>query len=364
MRLSATLSLYLGRQFLGGIVLIFCCMLALVFLFDVIELLRRSAGREDADFAIIMQMALLNLPTLAQKLLPFAALFGGLMTYSRLTKSNELIVTRAAGVSVWQFLAPGLAIALLIGIFQITVFNPVAAVMIAKYEQLEARFLEGRQSLLAVSGTGLWLRQADEFGQSVIHAQRVSSAGTELQKVIIFLYKGADEFVGRIDAESAVLHEGYWALNDVLLTRPDEAATREPTYKLRTSLTLEQIQDSFASPETLSFWSLPKFILTLEAAGFSAVRHRLYWHATLATPLLLCAMVLLAATFSLRLTRRRYTGLLIAVGVMAGFLLYFVSDVVFALGIAGNLPVVLAAWTPTGVSTMFGLALLFHLEDG
>lgn len=364
MRLSGTLSYYLGRQFLGGIGLIFCCMLSLVFLFDIIELLRRSAGREAAGFIIVFQMALLNLPTLAQKLLPFAALFGGLMVYSRLTKSNELIVARAAGVSVWQFLAPGIVIAMLLGVFQVTVFNPLAAVLISKYEQLEARYLEGRQSLLAVSSTGLWLRQADEFGQSVIHAQRVSSAGTELQKVIIFLYRGADEFVGRIDAETATLKDGYWELKDALTTRPDQAAVRQDTATLQTSLTLEQIQDSFASPETLSFWSLPSFILTLEAAGFSAVRHRLYWHSTLATPLLLCSMVLLAATFSLRLTRRRYTGLLIAVGVMTGFLLYFVSDVVFALGLAGKLPVVLAAWTPTGVSALFGLALLFHLEDG
>lgn len=364
MRLSTTLSLYLGRQFLGGIGLIFGCMMALVFLFDFIEHLRRSAGREDAAFIIIVQMTLLNLPTLAQKLLPFAALFGGLMVYSRLTRSNELIVARAAGISVWQFLAPGLIIALLLGVFQVTVFNPLAAVLISKYEQLESRYLEGRQSQLAVSGTGLWLRQADEFGQSVIHAQQVSSAGTELQKVIIFLYHGADQFVGRIDAESATLRDGYWELKDALETRPDEAAIRNEHYSLRTTLTLEQIQDSFASPETLSFWTLPKFILTLEAAGFSAVRHRLYWHSTLATPLLLCAMVLLAATFSLRLTRRRFTGLLIAVGVMTGFLLYFISDVMFALGLAGNLPVAMAAWTPTGVSALFGLALLFHLEDG
>ena len=153
MRLSGTLSFYLGKQFLGGIGLVFCCMLSLVFLFDMIELLRRASGRDEADFGIVVQMALLNLPTLAQKLLPFAALFGGLLTYSRLTRSNELIVARAAGVSVWQFLAPGLAIALLVGIFVITVFNPVSAVLISRYEQLEARYLEGRQSLLAVSPT-------------------------------------------------------------------------------------------------------------------------------------------------------------------------------------------------------------------
>ncbi|SVE59957.1 uncharacterized protein METZ01_LOCUS512811, partial [marine metagenome] len=113
-----------------------------------------------------------------------------------------------------------------------------------------------------------------------------------------------------------------------------------------------------------SFWSLPKFIQTLEMAGFSATRHRLYWHNVLSTPFLLAAMILLAATFSLRLTRRGGASLLLAAGVLTGFLLYFVSDVVHAFGIAGKLPVVLAAWTPTGICTLLGLSLLLHLEDG
>jgi lipopolysaccharide export system permease protein len=78
----------------------------------------------------------------------------------------------------------------------------------------------------------------------------------------------------------------------------------------------------------------------------------------------LCAMVLIAATFTLRLTRRGGTTLLIAGGVAVGFILFFLTDVVFALGRNASIPVVLAAWTPAGVSVLLGLALLFHLEDG
>ena len=86
----------------------------------------------------------------------------------------------------------------------------------------------------------------------------------------------------------------------------DVGASRSavPDYRIDTELTLDRIQESFASPETMSFWDLPEFIETLEAAGFSARKHRLHWHSILAGPLLLCAMVLIAATFSLRLTRR------------------------------------------------------------
>lgn len=364
MRLSATLSIYLGRQFLGGIAFVFAVIMSLVFLVDLIEHLRRASEREEASLGIVVALSLLQLPVLAQKLLPFAALFGGIWTFSRLTRTNELIVARATGVSVWQFLAPALTIALLIGVVVVTLFSPLSSAMLSRYEQLEGKYLEGRSSLLAVSSTGLWLRQADRDGQSVVHARHVSAQGTALEDVIIFLYRGSDEFAGRLDAKSARLEPGRWLLTKALLSRPDQPALKFEQYELPTSLTLGQIQESFASPETLSFWSLPRFIRTLEEAGFSALAHRLQWHALLALPVLLCVMVLLSATFSLRLVRRGHTGLLIAVGALSGFVLYFVSDVVFAFGLSGNLPAILAAWTPVGVGLLLGLSLLFHLEDG
>jgi len=102
----------------------------------------------------------------------------------------------------------------------------------------------------------------------------------------------------------------------------------------------------------------------MEKAGFSAVRHRLHWYSLLADPLLMCAMVLIAATFTLRQARRGGATFIVASGVMTGFMLYFFSDVVYALGLSDSIPVVLAAWTPSGVATMLGIAMLLHLEDG
>jgi len=114
----------------------------------------------------------------------------------------------------------------------------------------------------------------------------------------------------------------------------------------------------------MSFWDLPGFINLLEQSGFSAQRHRLHFNILLARPFLFSAMVLVAATFSLRMQRRGGTTLLIVSGVASGFLLYFLSNIVFALGISAKLPVLLAAWTPTGVAMIFGTSMLLHLEDG
>lgn len=364
MRLSLTLSAYIGRQFAVRFGAVLLALTAIVYLLDTLEMLRRASTREEVTLPIVLQLSLLKLPQLMQEMVPFVVLFATMLTFWRLSRSHELTVVRAAGISVWQFLLPALAIALLIGAFRLAVLNPVGAVLYSSYEQTESKLLRGRTSLLAVAQSGFWLRQTDGRSNAVIHALRVSSQEMELYDVIIFNFEGTDRFVSRIDAAAARLEPGAWVLKDATISTPERAAWFEPSYRLPTDMTLERIQESFASPETISFWELPGFIRVLENAGFSAVRHRMYWHRLLAGPLLLLAMVLLAATFSLRPPRRGGTLMLIVAGISAGFLLYFVSNLVAALGQNASIPVALAAWTPAGVSTLVAVTLLLHLEDG
>lgn len=364
MRLSLTLSFYLARQFLFWVFAVLVVFAMTAFVFDTIELLRRAAGKPNTTIDIVLRMAVLKLPHLTQELVPFVVLSAALMTFFRLTRSHELTVARASGVSVWQFMLPALAIALLIGGLKITVFNPLTSAFYANFERLEAGFLRGRTSLLAMSSTGLWLRQVDGDTNAVIHALRVSSQDLELFEVTMFNFAERDRFVSRIDAASARLEPGAWRLREAWTTGPGRPSRFSAELSLPTDMTLERIQESFASPETISFWELPQFIAMLESAGFSAKRHRLHLHRLLSTPLVLLAMVLIAATFALRPPRRGGGPALVAAGIATGFLFYFLNNLVSALGEGATLPVVLAAWTPGGIWALAGLSMLLHLEDG
>ena len=366
MRISTTLSFYIGRHFLMSFAILFALFLMLIVVFDAVELLRRAAARPEVSFSDIMEMAFLKLPHMGQEAFPFAVLFGGMAAFWRLTRTNELVITRAAGVSAWQFLFPVIAIAFSLGVFQVTVLNPLASTTLSRFERLEAQHLKGNKSFLALSQSGLWLRQANSKGQSVIHSESVLQSGNEveLNNVVIFIYEGSDSFRSRIDADQARLEDGFWHMKNAWVHNPETHPQFEKDYWLATDLTLSKIQDSFATPETMSFWDLPGFIETLDKAGFSAVRHRLYWHSLLAAPILMCAMVLIAATFTLRHSRRGGTTFVITGGVLTGFILYFFSDIVFALGLSDSIPVTLAAWTPSGVAILLGVAMLLHMEDG
>jgi lipopolysaccharide export system permease protein len=136
------------------------------------------------------------------------------------------------------------------------------------------------------------------------------------------------------------------------------------TIDLPTDLTVARVQESFASPDTLSFWTLPDFIALLDRSGFSSIRHRLHFQSLLAQPLLCATMALVAAGFSMRPARRGGVAQMIASGVATGFALFVVSKIAEEFGQTGALPVALAAWAPAVSGMMVAIALLLHTEDG
>jgi lipopolysaccharide export system permease protein len=364
-QLPRTLTLYIARQFAIWFGSVFGTMVSVTFLLDYIELLRRGGTRAQATWGTLLEMAALKLPHTAQDVMPFAILFGTMLAFWRLTRSNELVVARAAGVSVWGFLTPAMAVALLIGIFAITLFNPIASVMQGSYEKLDNRILRGAGDPFSLSNSGLWLRQSDAGGGTVlIHGEKLPAADLSLRNVSLFFLTRRGEFTARLEAHSARLDGGFWVVEDGQRFRPDQPPEPVAELRLPTTLTTSKIEESLGSPDTMSFWELPGFIRLLEDSGFSAQRHRLHFNVLLARPFLFCAMVLVAATFSLRMQRRGGAVMLLVSGVAAGFILYFVSDIVFALGLSAKIPVLLAAWTPAGVSMIFGASMLLHLEDG
>jgi len=364
-QLAKTLSAYIARQFFIWFSGVFGTMLSISFLLDYIELLRRGATKTGVTLGVLLEMAVLKLPHTAQEVMPFAILFGTMLAFWRLTRSNELVIARAAGLSVWQFLTPAVLVALLVGVAAVTVFNPIASTMEATYEQLDARYLRQSGDQLALSNSGLWLRQSEPGGgQVVIHGDKLVAPELLLDKVTLFYFNRFHQFTSRMEAKTARLENGSWLIDGGARWKTSDQAEIVPEMRLPTKFTTRRIEESLASPDTMSFWALPGFIALLEQSGFSAQRHRLQFNILLARPFLFGAMVLVAATFSLRMQRRGGATLMIIGGVAAGFLLYFVSNIVFALGLSAKLPVLLAAWTPTGISAIFGVSMLLHLEDG
>ena len=118
-------------QFLGSVTITFLGLLALVSLIETVELLRNYSGNDKVGGSMIVTMVLLKIPRLAQRIFPFVFLLGSILSFTRLTRNHELIIVRAAGVSVWQFLTPPLIASTILGALVITAHSPISASMYA-----------------------------------------------------------------------------------------------------------------------------------------------------------------------------------------------------------------------------------------
>lgn len=371
-----TLWLYIARRFLWTVLAAFATVLMLVVIVDMVELIRSNKdGR--AGFLDLLGMAFLHAPSITIAAAPFTVLLAAMVSFAVLARRSELVVTRAAGVSVWRLIMPALVVAALLGVFSFAVYNPIASAFAARFETLEQRYFDRSSSRLVVASGGLWLRQGGPKGQTVIRAKRASRSIQRLWDVSVFQFSGEDRLYRRIDARTALLEDRSWRLGGVLRWDLIEAARGETgaamietravameEARIDTDLTVEHIHDSFAAPETISFWKLPGFIQALDDSGFVSNRHRMHWYGLISAPVVFIAMVLIGAAFSMRHARFGGLGIMALGCVISGFGFFFLSDIASALGSSGAVPVTLAAWVPPVSAMLFALGLLLHLEDG
>jgi lipopolysaccharide export system permease protein len=281
--------------------------------------------------------------------------------YLNLSRRLELVVARAAGVSAWQFIAPALVIALVIGTVMTTLYNPISATLREQSTRLEAE-LFGADTPFRTSGSGFWLRQRDD-GQTIINARASRQQGIQLGGVSVFRFDEAGHFRDRIEAKSATLEPGYWRLDEARFFASGVLPTDRDTYRLKTSLTPAQVGESFATPETVPFWQLSTYIELAENAGLTAAGYRLQYYQLLAQPFYLAAMVLLAAAVSLRFFRFGGVQKVVLGGIGAGFLLYVLAKITGDLSKAGLMPPMAAAGLPALIGGLTGLTTLLYQED-
>jgi lipopolysaccharide export system permease protein len=206
--------------------------------------------------------------------------------------------------------------------------------------------------------------QSSSDGQAIIGAKSSTDQGVVLNGVSIFTFDNASHYKFRIEARAAMLEPGTWRLLDARVYERNILPVDHLEYRLKTSLTPEQVRESFATPETVPFWELPSYINIAEQAGLGAAGYRLQFQKLLARPFLLTAMVFLAAAVSLRFFRFGGVQKMVLSGVSAGFLLYVLSKVTEDLSKAELMHPVAAAWLPVLAGGLTGFIALLYQEDG
>jgi lipopolysaccharide export system permease protein len=362
--MTNTLGRYFAGRFVVSAVGVFASIFVLLVLVDYIEMARKTSGLVGVSAVTVAETSLFRVPQLLEKMMPFCVLIGAMTCYLALSRRLELVVARAAGVSAWQFVAPALGSAIILGLLATVAYNPMSANLRELSKRMEAELFGSAPGGGIQDASGFWLNQVNNDGQWIINAARSEQQGVRLTGLTVFRFDPDLQFKERIEAREATLEEGRWLFKSVRRYSLDQPPVDQETFYVPTTLTPAQVRNSFSTPETVSFWQLPSYIRSSESSGFATAGYRLQYHKLIAQPFLLAAMVMLAAAVSLRFFRMGGVQKMVLSGVGAGFLLYVLSKVTEDLSKAELMHPIASAWLPVCVGGLTGFLALLYQEDG
>ena len=359
---------YFAKRFLMCWIQVFILFYLFSLMIEMANQLRWHADL--TDFKTVFFLAVLNSTEVVYTIMPLIMIFASIWLFLALARSSELVVARASGRSGLTFLLGPVGVSVLLSGLILMFLNPIVAYTTARYLTLSQEIKNEGRSVFSIGTEGLWLRQGDTEGYTVVRASGANGAGSVFYDVTFYVYGSDGEIYKRLGADVARLGNGEWRLYTAKSwplsknQNSEENASVLASTTLPTDMTQEQVRDRFETPATVPIWNLASAIQKLKSAGFSAKRHEVWLQAEFARPLFLISMVLLGSAFCMRHVRFGGTGIAVLSAVICGFGLFYIRNFAQVLGESGQLPVLVAVWTPPFASLLLSLSIILHMEDG
>lgn len=343
-----TLRSYIGRSVLLAILGVTFLLLALDITFALlIELEELRAGYQ---FPQALQFVLLTMPRRLYEMIPTGTLLGCLVSLGALANNSELVVMRAAGVSLLQILWATLRPVLMVA---------AAAFVLGEYVAPETEQIAQSSRAVALgsgkalhSRSGVWHREGSEY----IHVNAVEPSG-RLHGVTRFRFDDAGRLVQASHAGSALFQGDRWHMEDVAVTEIGQREASSSAYETLTwytSLTPGVLTLLTMDAEDLSITGLWQYANYLAEQGLDSAPYFLAFWNKLMQPLMMCAMVFIAIAYVFGPLREVSMGLRVLAGILTGLTLRYVEEFSGTAALVYQGSTLLAAIGPVLLGTLIG----------
>lgn len=344
---------YIGKAVLGGVV-------AVLFVLLILDTLVGFAGQShvigQADYTMWHALAyvLLRMPQQIYELFPMITLLGTMLGLGALANNSELIVIRAAGVSMWQLIMSISKTAFVIMLLAIFIGEVVAppAIQYAKLQRVKAL---SRQITLNTD-YGLWVRD----GASYVNVHRVETNGT-LTGITLYTFDELNKLTGLTKAAKAKYDGKNWFMTRVtetVFTKDGIKVKKIDKQQWQTLLSPNLVNVVSVTPENLASWKLISYIDYLEENGLDSSTYKLSFWTKVFMPITIATMILIAMPFVMGSLRHAGVGQRILIGFLGGLVFYLVNRLSGQMGIVYGLPPILSAGLPTLLVLLWSLHIL------
>ncbi|MDH3431011.1 MAG: LPS export ABC transporter permease LptG [Gammaproteobacteria bacterium] len=352
--MNGILSQYMMRTILAMTALVLVVLLALAGLFEFIAELDDTQG--DYQTPRVILYTALRLPQLAFEMLPVAALIGSLLGLGALAANSEIIVMRAAGLSIKK-----LSAMVAVTGFVLLVFTALLGEFIgppldyfARNMRMDARYQKDDARL----GNATWVRD----GPVVLHLERVSSE-FEFGRIYLFRFDDDHGLASIAKAEnSGIDKDDRWILENLRETRFRDDGVQVVASSVAVEsfdINAEVLGISLVKPQSLSGRGLLSYVAYLKRNSLDARRYETELWYRVARTATVIIMPILALAFVFGSLRTSGSGGRLMIGVVIGLAYYLASEMLANSGQIFNFDPAVIAWLP---SAMLAVVTIYALN--
>ena len=339
---------------------------AFVFLFETFTFfeLLDDIARHRVPFLIVVDYFRYLAPYLLYQLAPLGALVAVLVTLGIMSKNNEIVAIKASGISLYRLALPLLLAGLALAAIMIVLDDTYLPYANQRQDALH-NLIKGRPPQTYthpqrwIFGENYKVYNYDLFdpaqnlfgGLSVLE---IDPADFQLRRRIFATRARWSE------SQKLWVLEGSWVrdFSDGTIVRYERLppVTSLPELTEPPSYFNREVRQAFQ----MSWRGLSNYIDGLHRAGFDVSNLTVQWHRKLAFPVMGPVIMLLAIPFAFLVGTRGAIGG-IALGVGIGIVYWSLAELLQAMGGVGQLPPLLAAWSPDIIFFFLGLYFFFKM---
>ena len=359
---SYQINKYIAKEFLKVVIntsIIFFSLGFIMTLFEEINFFKEI----DVSMNTPIILSLLFTPNLLHNFFPFIILLSGIWFFLKIKKSDELTAINISGMSNLSIIfIPGI-LSIILGIFFMTAINPITSVLVKKYEIMKGSYEMDQEYLAAITENGIWIKEKNLQKNNIIRS--LSLENENLIEVTIYEFNQNNDFVRRIEAESANISSVRWSLKNVKIINADgmNISKNMKNFSYISMYDVKKIKSLYSNPDTISFWNIESEIKLLEQRGYSTTEMQTKLHRSFAFPFFLLSMLLLSAFFTLGTKFSLNNWSYVFFPIIASVLIFFFNDFSAALGKTEKLSVEISVWMPILIIFIFSSVGIIHANQ-
>lgn len=344
----------------------FFCFILIVSILESMEVVRRyfSNTINISTYQIIKLTILRSISSICS-FFPFVVFLGSVVFYSVMHSKLELTAVKVVGFSTQNILKSLFIGVTIIGTLYISIWDGISAYSIRKVERLDQRLKQSSRNndkSLTVTNSGIWFRDTYDSSSYIVSAKIFDSKTSYLYNVRLFEFGKNNDLKRSIHAEKATVKNGTWILDSCDIVTSEGIESKEVSKSLLTGLSFSGINKMVARPDSVSFWSIGRYVKMLDKVGLSTTKYQMHRFSRLSSILQMFSFAALVTAFCIRYNHRNIKSYMLKVAILISmaFPIHFFTNVLNAFGESGTLPISIAIFAIPSFVLLVGL--IFSLK--